>query len=94
MAKIRRHDLILVAVELAKMYGYSRITRDEIAKKAGVAMGTVTNKLGTMTQVRRAIVRYAIRTEVLSIIAQAVVAADPLVLKIKPGLKKQALASL
>ena len=94
MAKSKKQAILLVAVHLAKRDGYTVVTRDEIAETAGVAMGTVTNHLGTMTQIRRAVVRYAIRTEVMQIILQALVMKDPLIRKLDPDLKKRALASL
>ena len=92
--KSKKQAILLVAVEIANEHSYATITRDEIAWKAGVGMGTVTNHLGTMRQIKRAVVRYAIRTEVLAIIAQAVALKDPLVHKIDPDLKRRALASL
>jgi hypothetical protein len=57
-------------------------------------MGAVTNHLGTMQQLRRAMVRYAVRTERLGVVAQAVALKDPLVKKIDPDLKQRALDSL
>lgn len=94
VSKIAKHELLLDAIALAEIHGYNKVTRDGIAAKSGVAMGTVTNQLGTMQQLRRAIVRYAVRTENLAIIAQAVALRDPLVKKIDAGLKQRALASL
>ena len=94
MAKFSKHDLLMVAIELAEKHGYREVTRDVIAGVSGASMGTVTNYLGTMQQLRRAIVRHAVRTENLSIVAQAVALRDPLVKKIDPDLKARALSSL
>jgi AcrR family transcriptional regulator len=91
--RIHKHGILLAAVELAAISGYASVTRDGIADRAGVAMGTVTNKLGTMKQIRRAIIRHAIRTDNMVIIAQAVVAKDPLAEKIDTVLRRRALES-
>jgi AcrR family transcriptional regulator len=94
MPRVKKHDLLVHALELAQVHGYNKVTRDGIADRSGVAMGTVTNQLGTMQQLRRSIVRHAIRTENLAIVAQAVALKDPLVKKIDQDLKQRALASL
>lgn len=93
-AKVKKHDLLLVAVEMAKKHGYTNITRDGIAYEAGVAMGTVTNQLGTMKQIKKAIVRHAIRNEVLPIIVQALCNGDERAKRIDNGLKERALATI
>ncbi len=94
MAKIKKHDILLVALNLAENIGYTKVTRDSIARAAKVAMGTVTNQLGTMKQIRRSIIRQAIRTQNLTVIAQALVNKDPLVSKLDPELRRNALESI
>jgi AcrR family transcriptional regulator len=89
--KFKKQTLLNVAINLALTKGYTNVTRDEIAAKSGAAMGTVTNVLGTMAQVRRSIVRHAIRTEMLTIIAQAVIAKDKLIKKVDQDLKNRAM---
>ena len=94
MGKIKKHDVLLAAVELAAISGYLRVTRDAIADRAGVSMGSVTNYLGTIKQIRRAIVRHAIRTEHLVIIAHAIVNKDPLTNKVNKTLRARAMESV
>lgn len=74
-------DILQVAVDLAAKFGYRKVTRDQIALEAGVATGTVTNKLGTMKQLRRAVVRHAVRTGNHRVVAEAIVYQDPYVMK-------------
>ncbi|MBW1726010.1 MAG: TetR/AcrR family transcriptional regulator [Deltaproteobacteria bacterium] len=91
---LRRAHILNTAVDMAKIDGYQRITRDGLAKKAGVSSGLVTRYFNTMSQLRRSIVRNAVQHEVLEIIAQAVLSNDPHVSKASTELKKRALASI
>jgi AcrR family transcriptional regulator len=80
--KITSKDSLLdAALFLAEKFGYQRVTREQIALHADVATGTVTNYLGTMKQLRRTLVRHAVRTGNRRVIAQAVVAQDPYVMR-------------
>jgi AcrR family transcriptional regulator len=92
--KIKKGDLLNVAMTLAEQQGYSHIKRDEIAKLAGVAMGSVNLHLGTMHKIRKSVVRRAIKTENLRIIAQALIARDPLVDDMDVDLRLRALNSI
>lgn len=73
---------------------YSRITREEIAKQAGVPSSLICYHMGTMNDVRRKIMREAIRVECLPVIAQGVAARDRLALKAPEELRIRALKSL
>ena len=77
MAKIDKQHLTDVAVNLAEIHGYRHVTRDEIARVSGASQGTVTNYLGTMRQIRKLIVRQAIKRDIKSIIAQAITYGEP-----------------
>ena len=92
--KIRKDAILVAAVECAKLQGLSNIRRDTIAGYAGVANGLVSRYFSTMTQLRRAVVRYAVHNEVLPIVAQALALRDPEALKASDELKKKAVASL
>lgn len=89
----RKLDILAAAMLLAKDGGYNRITRDAIAGGAGVSMGLVTKYFGTMKQLRRDIMRHAIKDEVLPIILQGIAANDTHVKKASPELRQRALDS-
>ena len=91
---LRKDHILTVAVGMAKTEGYNKITRDKIAESAGVSMGLVTRYFGTMVQLRRDIVRMAVRNEVLEVVAQAVISNDPHVKKIDTDLKERALKAV
>ena len=95
--KERRAAILTAAVELARAEGYNRITREGIAKAAGgVSEGLVSQYFNTMAQLRRALIRHAIKANppVLEIIAQGLAAKDPHALKASDELKRQAADSL
>lgn len=89
--KDRKRRILSAALSLAARNGYNRITRDAIAQAADCAPGLVSNYFGTMTALRRDIMRAAIREQELAVVAQGIVAKDPHALKASPELKQQAL---
>jgi len=82
------------ALNASKRIGYQKVTRHDIALEAGVSDNLVSNYWGTMTQLRRDIMRHAVRTEVLEVIAQGLVAGDSQAGKASLQLKQQALEQL
>lgn len=73
----RREQILDAAVGMAKDVGFQKITRDGVAIRAGVAMGLVTRYFGTMCQLRRAVMRSAVKNEVISVIAEGLAVGDP-----------------
>lgn len=75
-ARERTAQILAAALKLAAKDGYNRITREAIAAAAGVSPGLVTHHMGTMVELRRSIMREAVRTECLPVIAQGLSAHD------------------
>lgn len=92
--EVRKAQLIDVALKLAAKHGLANVRRDQIAEAADVSPGLVSHALGTMTEMRRTIMRQAIAREVLPIIAEGIVAKDKTALKAPDALRKRALAAL
>lgn len=92
--KVRKAEILAVAVQRASLLGLAGLRRDDVAQAAGVANGLVTRYFNTMTQLRRAVVRAAIHSENLPLIAQALANRDPDAMKAPEELRKRALASL
>lgn len=90
----RKKQILDVAVRLAERIGYQRVTRHAIAEAAETSDAIVSHYHGTMTSLRRDIMRTAVRTKCLTIIAQGLAVNDPHALKASDELKKSALASL
>lgn len=89
-----KEQILTVALKLAEKKGYDKITRDELADKVGCATGLINHHYGTMNQLRRDIMRHAIKERILTVVAQGLAARDPFALKANDDLKKEALQTL
>ncbi len=95
MSKSKKNPLVLkAALELAESVGYNHVTRDQIADRAGVATGTVSLYMGTMCQLRRTVIRHALKEGRHRIIAQAIIADDPHVKKLTDEERRIALMAV
>lgn len=94
MKQTTRTHILKAALELAAKEGYRNLTREAIAVKADVTPSLISYHLGTMVEMRRHLIREAIRTENLPVLAQAVAMRDKHALKATPELRTAALDSL
>jgi len=94
MSKSKKPQLLFAAIDLAEAYGYKNITREMIAKKTGVATGTVNLYFGTMHKLKKTIIRHALRTGNNRIIAQAILNDDDLVCNLTVDERKTALLAV
>lgn len=95
MNKIERRDQIMGhAIRLARKVGYMNVRRDELARNAGVANGLVSNHWNTMVQLKKAIIREAIRIEDAVIVGQGLALRDRHAMKAPQHLKEKAIAQI
>lgn len=87
---LRKGAILSAAIELAKEDNYLKVTRDLVAAKAGVSMGLVSRYFGTMQQLKRDIMRAAVKHEIPEIIAQGLANGDKHAKKASPELKAEA----
>lgn len=88
-------DKILdAAFALAVECGYRGIRRDAIAERAGVAGGTVNLHFATMGNLKAAIMRRAIESEQLDILAAGMAEGDQTAMKAPKPLRVRALQTL
>lgn len=92
--KERKQQILDAAVAVAEVNGYQSMTRHAVATRAGVAPGLVSAYWGTMTQLRRAVMRRAIKLEKTVIIAQGLACGDDTARGAPPALKAQAAKTL
>lgn len=90
----RKAQLLDGALKLAAERGLASLTRDAIAEYAGVSPALVSFYLGTMTELRRTVMRAAIKREVLPIVAEGLVTRDKQAGKASEDLKRRALDSV
>jgi len=87
-----KRDIILnAAVEEALIKGYENITRDNIAERAGVAVGTVNAHFKDMAHLRRAVMHCAIQNHHLDILAQGLAEGCDVARTASEELKREAL---
>jgi len=68
--------ILTAALNVAEVKGYARMTRDCIAAAAGVSAGLVSLRLGTMVELRRAVMRAAVKRRNVSVVAQGLAVGD------------------
>lgn len=91
----RKEQILTAALKVAgRPGGWSKLTRDAVAKEANCAEGLPSKYFGTMADFRRAVMRAAIRVEALAVIAQGIAAGDKCASKAAPELKARALRVL
>lgn len=89
--------ILEAAVELAKepgTGGYQWITRDLVAERAGVSVGSVNNAFGRMVELKRAVMREAVSREIVEIVAQGLADGSPIAAAAPPDLKARAARSI
>lgn len=91
----RKKEILQAAIKVAERKGgWSKLTREAVAKEADCADGLPSKYFGTMTAFRRAIMRAAVRECNLSIIAQGLAVGDSVAQKAGDDLKRDALDTL
>jgi DNA-binding transcriptional regulator YbjK len=92
--KERREQIMQAAIEAAKQHGIQNMQRDQIADIAKCGESTINKYYNTMTQLRRDVMRRAIKDEVYEVIAQGLMYKDPRALKLSDDIKKKALETM
>src|SRR5271166_2987018 len=92
--KDRQASILASATRMAHLHGYQRITRADVAMAAECSQALVSSYFGTMIQLRRAVVRAAIKNRDVVIVAQALAADDAHIKKAPEELRRAAAASL
>ena len=89
--KQTRDEILDAAMRLAQREGFAALRRDAIGAEAGVSFGLVTIRLGTMDNVRRAVMRRAVRERCLRVIAEGIAIRDKHALRAPDDLKDEAI---
>lgn len=87
---IRKEEILVAALKLAASSGYTNITRNEIAEKAGISGSAVQYHFGTMTQLRTELMRYAVKRRHPRVVAQGLATRNRHALKADDELKQLA----
>lgn len=90
----RNHSVLEAALALATERGFRKFSRSDVAKRAGVADGSVNNAYGTMDGLHDAVMEQAVQRGLLGIVATGLALQHPVACAAPPDLKNSALASL
>ena len=92
--KERKAKIMTAAIRTAKRVGYMQMRREDVATMAGCSNSLVSAYWGSVPQLRRAVMRHAVRIECLEVIAQGLAAKDRHALKAPVHVKMAAAATL
>lgn len=81
-------------MQVANLKGYKRVTRADIADRAGIATGSVSYHYGNMKKLRDAMVTRAVEAENLKVLGQALADGHSIAKKAPETLRRRAVAQL
>lgn len=90
----RKAEILSAAVKLAKKKPFNTIKRGEVAEAAGVSLSLVNHYFGDVNGLHAAIMREAVRSEHLAILASGIAAKHPAARRAPKKLKDRALATI
>lgn len=82
--------VLAAAVECAREEGYQWITREMVAKRAGVSKGSVNTAFGTVKDLKRAVLKHAVENGITEIVAQGLADMHPIAKAAPAELKTKA----
>lgn len=74
--KARTIELLATSLQLAQAHGWHSLTHASVAAAAGVSVGLVVARLGTMDALRRSVMRAAVRDRCVPVVAQGLAVGD------------------
>lgn len=92
--KERMTEILAAAVKETQAGSYQSVSILKVAARAGCSRALVHSYYNTVTQLRRAVMRYAIKNELSDILAQGLAIGDPTAKKAPDRLKDKALETL
>lgn len=73
---VRKHQIVSAALVVARRLGYSGVTYSAIAREVGISAPSVVYHYNTMTQLRRAVMRHAVKKNDALVVAMGAKAGD------------------
>lgn len=89
-ADVRREQILEAALLLSIGSSYAQITRDAVAKAAGVSQGLVNMYFGNMDGLRTELMRHAVKKSNVAVVAQGLLGRHPEALKAPQALRSLA----
>lgn len=89
--RLRKQQLLDIGLLVASDIGYGHLSRVHVATRAKVSPCLINVYFKTIINFRKAILRHAIKRENHIVIAQGLIAHDPIALRVPPALRLKAL---
>ena len=90
----RRSQMVAAALSLAREHGYDRVTSPMVADAVGLSKASVMHRFGTMDEMRRAVMREAVKTGDALVVAQGLAARDDIAVNAPENVRAAALEHL
>ena len=91
---VRKEEILTAAMVVAERDGFINLQRETVASQAQCSTGSVNRYFGNMNQLRIAVMRRAVKKEVLPIVAQGLSLCNSHALKASDTLKQAAIQSI
>ena len=92
--KVHKERILAAALDIAKTSGLAAVSGKKIAAALGVGRTNVTYHIVSMHELRCDVMRQAIETEELTIIAQGLATGDPIAQEAPEALRRRAVEML
>lgn len=92
--ELRKDHILSVALKEAESVGFDNLTLMGVAEAAGLAHSTISKYFGTMAQLRADVMRRAVKTNNLKVIAQGLIKGDRQAKKATDEVRAEALKCL
>ena len=89
--QVRKMQILLVAKHFALSKGYRNVTRHEIARRAKCSVSLISYHFKDCENLHSAIMTDAVRDQDLKILAQGIIAGDPIAVAAPRSLKSRAI---
>lgn len=90
----KKNEILTIAISLSIKVGYTSITRAAIAREAKISDGLVNRYFGTMTKLKKVVIKTAIEKQIPEIILQGFLLGDPLIKSAPRGTVQKAFNSI
>jgi len=87
-------NILMAALDCARVIGYNKMTRREIAEYAGRAPSAVSFNGGEMPEIRDAVMELAVKLEDLDVLAQGLAHRHPIAVAAPGELKREVVREL
>lgn len=81
--------ILNTAVRMTTANPTEKLIRDDVAKAAGVSTGLISYHFGSIAELRKEVMREAVRGKILSILAYGLMSKNPIAMSMSSKLRKQ-----